>query len=43
MLLRRGVLPFVRRRSSFFVVVRSAMFKSVGKKKVIKKQRRSKE
>jgi hypothetical protein len=43
-MLRKGVLPFVHRRSSFVVVVvaRSAMLMSVEKIKVIKKQRRSK-
>jgi hypothetical protein len=44
-MLRRGVLPFVRRRSSFvvvIVVVRNAMLMSVEKIKGRKKQRRSK-
>jgi hypothetical protein len=42
-MLRRGDLPFVRRHSSFVVVVvRSATLMSVGKIKGRKKKRRSK-
>jgi hypothetical protein len=41
--LRRGVLPFVRRRLSFVVIVRDAVLMSMERKKVMKKQRRSNE
>jgi hypothetical protein len=41
-ILGRDVLPFVRRRLSFVVIVRSAMLMSLEKIKKVLKQRRSK-